>query len=315
MKFSLIFSHSVQLSSIILDSFKFIRILSNFLGLFWNVLYSLGFSRIVPHSSNFSALLPEFRRILPYLLLFFRIHVDPLELFRIISDSAGFSRIIFRFSQIPTDSFEIFCIVPYSIGFFLIPPDSFRFSRILTIYSLLFFRTLRIHTDSPGFSRVFSVSLTFFRILFYSVGIWLDSLEFSRVFWILTDSLRVSRILIIFYHILSDSLYEIFSEFTRILSYPLGIWKDPLKFSRIFMFSLGFFRFFRILSHSLEFFWILADSFQICRNLTGFSCILLDTLRSRSFSDCVVFFRNLCLFFGFCWILPNHLWILQDDEI
>ena len=140
--------------------------------------------------------------------------------------------------------------------------------------------------------RILSISFRFFRILFESLGFWLF---FFRIF---SNSFYAVRI-----------LWDSF-RFYRGFSYPLGIWAN----SHLFFSDSE--RFFRILSHSLELLWILPnllDSLDFFRFFPIFFPIRLefDWILLYSFgyfliwifSDYLLFFQNLCLFFGFFRIL------------
>ena len=141
--------------------------------------------------------------------------------------------------------------------------DRSKFSRILSNSFALF---IWILSDFPGVSSILS--------------------DYFRLFWIFSEFGWILPYFYVVFLILPD-----FHVFPRILS-------DFFGFSHILLNRYIFIQFH---SDFPNFFRILADSFQCCRN-----CILLHTIRSRFFSDYVVFFRNICLFFGFCWILSNY---------
>ena len=183
------------------------------------------------------------------------------------------------------------------------------------------------------FIRIFA---DFPRILSTSLGFWPYSLVYSRVlsdssYAILSEFIRnisysygFSRIPYSYYRIHSDSfssaqnLTESFRvlrdsfRFFRYLFYPLGIWPNSFVFPPLlvdfFEFSPILSEFDQILLYFLEFFRIFPDSLRISRNLLGFFHVL---------SYLFGFFRilwdldSLFIFFGFCWILSNYLWILS----
>ena len=203
-----------------MHSFKFIRIFSNFLRFFWSVPYSLGFSCIFSHFSNFSAFLQEFRRILLYLPAFYRIHIEPLEFSSIFSSFLRF----FEIYSVPCVLFQILQ------GFLELFSDSPGFPRILSVLSYInhiFPLILSDFKDSHRFLRVLSSFLGFSQILPDSLlSCFLNSSGFSPN---LSDFDHIPSYT--YSRILSDSLYAILSEFTRIPSCSVGVQPDSFVFS------------------------------------------------------------------------------------
>ena len=189
-----------------------------FLGIFF---VSFGFFMIFPYPSEYS-------RILSY----------PLALFRILPDSFQSSWNFVGFSHILT-----YCLD--SIGFLRILLDSLRlFRRILShsfelfLHSSGFSRVLSAPSYSLGFLDLFrtlSVSFEFFRIFFCFIGIFLDSLVFSRT---LLDFFGFSKIIPVslkFCWILMDfsGFFQFLSDFSGFSAYFLGILLDSFVSSRI----------------------------------------------------------------------------------
>ena len=117
---------------------------------------SLGVSRILSNSSEFSCILCEFARILWDSFKFLCIPANPSGFFRVLSNSSGFSRIPKNSSRIFANYVEFLLILSGSIAF----SDSSGFIEFCGIFldSLAFFHFLsdyfvfpRILSNRPGF--------------------------------------------------------------------------------------------------------------------------------------------------------------------
>ena len=127
------------------------------------------------------------------------------------------------------------------------------------------------------------------------------------------DSFVSCRNLAGFFHfseILLDSnvVSLILLEFGHIFSYSLGLFRIPPDLLVFFLILPVFHVFSRILSDFSGFSHILPDFSKLSQILCisfGSFPILFCFVGIRL--DSLIFFRNLCLFFGFCWIFWDYL--------
>ena len=191
-------------------SFEFLTILLDCVRI---LSHSLGVSRILSNSSEFSYILCEFSQILSDSFRFLCILANPLRIFRVLSNSSRFSRIPKNFSRIFANYVEFLLILSGSIvfsdssgfiefsGIFL---DSLEFFHFLSDYFVFprFFRILQDFNPSiisyfsnpHGFIRILSNSCASspnFSILSYSF----NSLSFQEFSRMLANSFEIPTIL------------------------------------------------------------------------------------------------------------------------
>ncbi len=314
-----IVSYSFRFSRIVfrfssnhVDSFEFFRILLNSLRFYKILSNSFVFFRSVTDPVEFFQICSELGKILPYLLVVFRILFaffgilsDSLEFIRNFADSTGFFQIL-------SNSLEFLWILK---DCFRIPSDSVEFSPIILDSPGLF-------SDSICFSRNHVDSFGFFRILINSLQLlgffpmWDNSFRFFLVFseigQILSNILVVFHILLSFFRIRSDSrelfaylnslgasdsigffpvlLYSsgfsrIIFELCQLLLYSFKFSRSIFRFQQVLEESRGFFRIvpdslklFPILSISLESFWLPWNCFHILSNFSVFFQRLYDSV-------------------------------------